>query len=394
MIGLKASANHARAEKTEGRDVEIGDQCFDWSLIQKGMKRGREWCTKADRPLADIWKKWWKQFDRCGGFKGGMGAKLRKVKAHTTEEQIGTVISAADRVGNDAADEAAKEAVTRHPSFKGQNGRFKAAQGNLVRIAKWMCCLPTLREDRDVEEQKAGRKMALKKAEAKRRCKAKNAHVCVWDRGREIYRCQDCMTLKYPEEDKRHHFAQGPNASDNDWGKCTRPDRSYGRLGAVEEKGERGAHTLKILGTYVWCVKCYSFAESRPVNLRTACTGVKTTAGRHAVECLEKGYTPAMSKEKMRKIDGEKARVTLKAAAINMVADEGTTERSSRHASFAERLVESGKAAEPADRFEEEEMGSEREQLRYRGEDASQALRWHRVSAVTLPDSAIDCTGL
>jgi hypothetical protein len=94
MIGLKASANHARAEKTQGRDVEIGNQCFDCSLIQKGMKRGREWCTKADRPLADIWRKWWKQLDRCGGIKGGMGEQLKKVKAHTTAEQIGTVISA------------------------------------------------------------------------------------------------------------------------------------------------------------------------------------------------------------------------------------------------------------------------------------------------------------
>jgi hypothetical protein len=53
MIGLKASADKGEAE---GDNAEIGEQCFDCSLIMKGLKRGREWCTKAERPLADIWK--------------------------------------------------------------------------------------------------------------------------------------------------------------------------------------------------------------------------------------------------------------------------------------------------------------------------------------------------
>ena len=77
-----------------------------------------------------------------------------------------------------------------------------------------------------------------------------------------------------------------------------------------------------------------------------------------------------------------------------MAADESATLKEGRRASFAERLAESGKAVEPAERFEPEEMGREREVLRHRGEGASQALGWHRVNAVKRPDTAIDCTGL
>jgi hypothetical protein len=101
-----------------------------------------------------------------------------------------------------------------------------------------------------------------------------------------------------------------------------------------------------------------------------------------------------MSKERRKKFDGEKLRVVLRAGTINMAADESATLKEGRRASFAERLAESGKAVEPADRFEPEEMGREREVLRHRGEDASQALGWHRVNAVKRPDTAIDCTGL
>jgi hypothetical protein len=72
-----------------------------------------------------------------------------------------------------------------------------------------------------------------------------------------------------------------------------------------------------------------------------------------------------------------------------MVADGGTED-----GSFAEKLVDSGRAVEPANRFEDEEMGTERELLRHGGADADQALRWHMASAVVQPDSAIDCTGL
>ena len=115
MIGLKASADQAAAE---GNNAEIGEQCFDCSLILKGLKRGREWCTKAERPLADIWKKWWIQFERCEEIQGGMHEKMKKVKAHTTADQIGTVISKKDREGNDAADEAAKEAVILAPKLR------------------------------------------------------------------------------------------------------------------------------------------------------------------------------------------------------------------------------------------------------------------------------------
>jgi hypothetical protein len=75
---------------------------------------------------------------------------MKKVKAHTTADQIGTVISKKDREGNDAADEAAKEAVTWHPSYAGQSKNFRAAQDNLTRMAKWECRLSTLRDDRDV----------------------------------------------------------------------------------------------------------------------------------------------------------------------------------------------------------------------------------------------------
>ena len=115
-----------------------------------------------------------------------------------------------------------------------------------------------------------------------------------------MYCCQHCLTLKYPLHSKQHKLTLG--SSGNDWGKCKRPDRSYSRLGAVEEQGQEQAHTLKICGTYVWCVKCYSYAETKPVNLRLACKGLKTTAGRHAIQQLEKGYTPAMAKEHRNKL--------------------------------------------------------------------------------------------
>jgi hypothetical protein len=120
---------------------------------------------------------------------------------------------------------------------------------------------------------------------------------------------------------------------------------------------------------------------------------MKTAAGRHAVECLEKGYTPAMSKEGRKKIDGEKTRVTLKASTISIATDEGKTGERGCRTSFVERLAK-GNAAEPEGRFDGEEMGDRLETQRYRGEDASEALRWQRVSAVLHPDTATDCTGL
>jgi hypothetical protein len=182
--------------------------------------------------------------------------------------------------------------------------------------------------------------------------------------------------------------------SGNDWGKCKRPDRSYRRLGAAEEQGQEQAHTLKICGTYVWCVKCYSYAETKPVNLRLACKGLKTTAGRHAIQQLEKGYTPAMATEDRQKIDGVKTRVTLKASVIGTAADESKLEGRKHAGSFADRLSRSGEEEEPTQRFEAEEVGPRWAQRRDREINAAEALKWQRVAAVLKPGTAMTCTEL
>ena len=66
MIVLKYSVQAVNATRWRGEETEIGDQVFDCSLIQKGLKRGRAWCTNAARPLADIWEKWWTYYEQSG----------------------------------------------------------------------------------------------------------------------------------------------------------------------------------------------------------------------------------------------------------------------------------------------------------------------------------------
>ena len=48
-----------------------------------GWQRGREWCTSAARPAADLWKRVWNLLDDIGG-----GVCLKKCKGHASEGDV------------------------------------------------------------------------------------------------------------------------------------------------------------------------------------------------------------------------------------------------------------------------------------------------------------------
>ncbi len=77
--------------------------------VIKGLRRGERWCTAAKRPHPRIWREIWRRIRDIG--EGDEGVTFVKVKAHITREDVTLGRHpAADKIGNDAADEMAKAA--------------------------------------------------------------------------------------------------------------------------------------------------------------------------------------------------------------------------------------------------------------------------------------------
>ena len=125
---------------------------------------------------------------------------MRKVKAHSTLQDIGTLISEVDRKGNDAADEAAKEAVKTHPCNEDEARKFQATHQRVERRAEWICKLSTIKEVRDTEAKNTVAKknvIGVTRTQARR-----GAHECIWDRSQEVFRCGQCLALRFPVDNR------------------------------------------------------------------------------------------------------------------------------------------------------------------------------------------------
>ena len=87
----------------------------DNSTVYRGLRRGRAWCTSANRSHADLWVRIWNMIDDLGGYcdSGVLGCK---VKAHRTKKdtEAFSLTDARHTLGNEVADSCAKAGARAH----------------------------------------------------------------------------------------------------------------------------------------------------------------------------------------------------------------------------------------------------------------------------------------
>ena len=140
------------------------------------------------RPYADLWREWWDAHRA----KGDGPECLQKVKTHTTAADVGTRISAIDRLGNDLADAAAKRAVARFPFDVEASERYAVAERAVTAWAQWIGILGTLEIEEDCERHQAVPKVTASLLRRWVPHAEVLAHIPYWDAEDEIWRCSKC----------------------------------------------------------------------------------------------------------------------------------------------------------------------------------------------------------
>ncbi len=171
----------------------------DNAEVVRGFGEGPEWSTAAGRDGGDLWREVWRRMDDIGG-----GVEIKKVKAHTSEEDIdGGVISARDRYGNLHADAEAKRGARLAESLS----PVGIAKGELVKGLRWMGWArryaAVWRPDVDeVEGEEVGRRAGGRDEEVKPGRVATGLRHLVWERGLE-WTCRRCGRTANTDQKRR-----------------------------------------------------------------------------------------------------------------------------------------------------------------------------------------------
>ena len=257
---------------------ERGNACVvDCQAIVKGLKRGRAWCCHADRPYADLWREMWRIIDDVGDAERMQCQEYhhaRWVKAHVAVKDIGTLISKADKSGNDGADKTAKQAVNMHPCDEKASERYEKAVNVVRKYGQWIGTVGGLNQGGDTDSAKNHRRCATIRV-PRRAAKESPRHEPEWDCISGAWRCRGC--------------ARTANDSDNLRGKC----RGYGpEVFEGWDNEPDGQHTIWTMHGWAWCTRCGGFAKRVARLLSDQCRGNVTDATQNALKWLKQGKSP------------------------------------------------------------------------------------------------------
>ncbi len=171
----------------------------DNAEVVKGFKEGPSWCLAAGRDGGDIWREVWRRMEDVGG-----GVGVRKVKAHTDEEDVELgIVSARDRFGNFLADAEAKRGAKLAESLS----PVGVARAELVKGLRWMGWARRYAAgwradvEEEEEEARAGREATWEGEGRPGRVAAGLRHL-IWERGLE-WKCRRCGREANTEQRRR-----------------------------------------------------------------------------------------------------------------------------------------------------------------------------------------------
>ncbi len=199
---------------------------------------------------------------------------VRKVPAHVNPQTLPDGPARDDAIGNQMADEAAKQAVLLHPQpapamVKDLEAKLWRAKLVVRTIARVTQVYPPMPKDRMVRPPRAveGAAAAID-----------GGHT--WKFGSGLWRCTTCMRLTISPD-------IGPEQI---------RDRCPGPKATLEAEAivAKGHHLAKSLGEVpvLFCIRCGSFAARRAYGLAATCPGRPSPAGKQALARIRLGRQP------------------------------------------------------------------------------------------------------
>ncbi len=260
-VALAVARNYADTS----RSIDVASDCAN--VVQDaGATAAR--AVSARRAYAAINK------ENLADLQWRAAAVVRKVPAHVNPQSVPGGPAREDAMGNQMADEAAKEAVLQHPQptkvMKDDlEAKLKRARIIIRTIAKVTQAFPPMPRERMLRPPRAREGATIA---------ADGGHT--WTYGAGLWRCTTCMKLTLSSTIGHEQFS----------------DKCQGVKNALEAAViERKGHVLaKSMGEVpvVFCIKCGSFAARRAYGLAAQCPGRPTPAGKQALARIRLGRQP------------------------------------------------------------------------------------------------------
>ena len=238
----------------------------DCAWVEASFKGGRRCCTGGQHVHADIWLEIWRCLDDIGPDQ----VEVRKVKAHAslTDVEMGR-ITAADRIGNGWADEAAKKGARCHPRDEAATRRVHLTAKMATQVGKYATSF-AVQFPRYGTTPKAERAERPKQERQAKEATRTGGHQISTLAGR--YRCLACG---------RSSHALGHLANTA----CCPGNRRGARRHQVWIGGADG--------DTAFCRRCGAYSRTHSRLLRSSCRGFASASGRRELRRLVRDAWPA-----------------------------------------------------------------------------------------------------
>ena len=243
----------------------------DCRFVVDGFRAGRAGTTQGVHVHADLWKQVWDIVED----RGEDSVRVDWCKGHATRKAVveGKILEW-QRVGNGAADAAAKEGAALHPSVQGVYDREMLRQRSVALVARFLARI-------NLRVHKVGPYDASPDRSAK-------------------YRDKELVKRKAKErqviDEYPHNEAQiGANAwICYDCGGLQRSRRALLATPCGPTVTPEGKHTIWRVGQYVFCIKCGHWSNQRISKLRARCNGSPSSQSAKRVldTKLKRGFGP------------------------------------------------------------------------------------------------------